>query len=77
MNVSRTDLKKRLEGDRERHLALLNQTIGGLLVLEHLDKLDAEQKSELSQAELEQMIGGQIEAIEPIGAANGDNKNTA
>lgn len=77
MNASRSDLKKQLDGDRERYVALLNQTIGGLLVLEHLDKLDAERESELSQADLEKMLGGKIEAIEPIGGEDGIDQNKA
>lgn len=56
-------LKKQLEGDREKYAALLNQTIGALYIIEYLEKNRSE---EISQGELEKMLGGKIEAIEPV-----------
>jgi hypothetical protein len=58
-----------LEQQRDQHCALMNQAIGAIALAQHL----LEQKDALSIEELEQMVGGKVEAIEAID----DHKNAA
>lgn len=58
------DLKKQLEGDRDRYTALLNQTLGALQVIEHFEQ--KQDKDALTVEEFEDMVDGKVEAIELV-----------
>lgn len=54
---------KILERQRDEHFAVYQQAIGAIGILQHLK---TETKDHLTTEELGRMVGGEVEAIEPV-----------
>jgi hypothetical protein len=58
---------KLLEQQKQDHFAVYQQAIGAIAALQHIKgQLAEKEKDHLTMEEFESMVGGKIEAIEPV-----------